>query len=190
MKASINENAGSAGGIAATIAFMRASALLVLTCAVVTTALAVPGCGSDEKPEEKKQGDSIECAGRVCNSAVLPQGYPPIEACCAEGDACGLDGAPFEEYGLVFEDSCQARDQPGDLDLDCPRSMPVPTDFGDLDFPGCCTPAGLCGYLVDSAFGFISIGLGCVESTPFLDGGTPEPCTPGSDGGGGAGGAG
>jgi hypothetical protein len=168
---------------------MRASALLTLVCTLFAVVLSVPACGGDEEPKEETGGRSIECGGQICRSVEI-QGYPPIEACCAAGDVCGLDGEPFREYGAVFEEACQPRNQPGQLDDECPSSTPVPTDLGALEFPGCCKPDGVCGYLVNSAFTFINLGLGCVDATPFLDAGTPASCTPGGGGGGGAGGAG
>jgi hypothetical protein len=168
---------------------MKASGLLTLASLVVAAFLAVPGCGGDDKPKEKKQGDSIECGGLRCDSVLLPQGYEPIPACCAENGACGLDGTRFEEYGATFAAACQPRNQPGELDAECAASEPVTTDFGELSFSGCCTPAGRCGYMVDRALGIILLGLGCVDAAPFLDGGTPTSCTPGPEGGGGAGGS-
>jgi hypothetical protein len=56
--------------------------------------------------------------------------------------------------------------------------------------PGCCRPNGMCGYDLDRIGGFISLGLGCVDSTPFADGGTPMTCGANVTGEGGAGGAG
>ena len=169
---------------------MRASALTFLAVALATMSLAVPGCGKDdEKPEEKKQGESIECGPLKCDPVILPQGYPPIEACCTANNECGLDGAPFEQYGAHFTDPCQPLDQPGDLDSECGSSPPVPTEgFGDLTFPGCCTPEGRCGYMLNTAFGIIQLGLGCVDAEPFLDGGVPASCSKGPGGPGGAGG--
>ena len=172
----------------ATMRLMRGSALTFLAIALTAVSLAVPGCGGDEEPKEKKQGDSVECGGLVCNPAVLPQPYPAIEACCAANGKCGLDGAPFEQYGAHFTDPCQPRDQPGELDDECDGSPAVPTEIGDLTVPGCCTPEGRCGYMLNTAFGIIPLGLGCVDAEPFLDGGVPASCTPGPGGGGGAGG--
>jgi hypothetical protein len=124
----------------------------------------------------------------VCDSVVLPQGYEPIPACCTDDGGCGLNGAQFEQYGASFEEDCQPRDQPGELDDECDSSTPVATDLGDLIFPGCCTPVGRCGYMLNYAFGIIPLGLGCVDAAPFLDGGVPQSCIPGPGGGGGAGG--
>jgi hypothetical protein len=42
--------------------------------------------------------------------------------------------------------------------------------------------------MVDRLLDVIPIGLGCIESTPFLDGGTAQPCTPAAGGEGGTGG--
>ncbi|HVR18299.1 MAG TPA: hypothetical protein VMS65_01340 [Polyangiaceae bacterium] len=170
---------------------MRASALIFLSAVLVTASLAVPGCGGDEEPkEEEKQGKSITCGTLMCDPVLLPAGYPPIEACCAANGQCGLDGTQFEQYGAHFTEACQPLDQPGELDPEeCDASPPVPTDqFGDLVFPGCCTAAGRCGYMMDTAFTIIRLGLGCVDAEPFLDAGVPPSCTPGPAGGGGAGG--
>lgn len=171
---------------------MRASSLSAVVLGIFVTAfLAVPGCGGDDPPpKEEKKGDSTVCDGLQCDPIILPGDYPPIPACCPSGGGCGLDGTQFEQYGAHFEERCQARDQPGEEDSECPSSTPVPTDFGDLDFPGCCTPAGRCGYLVDQAFHLVELGLGCVDAAPFLDGGVPKNCTPGPAGAGGAGGGG
>jgi hypothetical protein len=168
---------------------MRASALISLSALLATASLAVPGCGDDEEPkEEKKQGDSIKCGALVCDPVLLPAGNPPIEACCAANGKCGLDGTQFEQYGAHFTDPCQPLDQPGELDPEqCRESAPVVTEsFPEFTFPGCCTPAGRCGYMMDTALSIIRLGLGCVDATPFLDAGVSPSCTPG--GGGGAGG--
>jgi hypothetical protein len=106
---------------------------------------------------------------------ILPGDYPPIGACCAGNAVCGLDGTRFEEYGVSFDDACQPRDQPGEEDDECPSSTPAVTDFGMLDFPGCCKPEGTCGYLVNDAFNLVEFGLGCV----LPEGGAPTSCTPG-----------
>jgi len=167
---------------------MKASALITLASVFTTSWLAVTGCGDDEKPKEESRGDTVECGGLVCEPVILTDAYPPIEACCTSNDQCGLDGSQFEDYGAVFAEQCQPRNQPGDVDDECPASTPVETDFGPLFFPGCCTPAGRCGYYVERAFMIFELGLGCVDAAPFLDAGTPASCTPGPDGGGGAGG--
>lgn len=163
----------------------------VLSSFFVAAFLSVPGCGGDEDPpEEEPQGNSIQCGSLICDEKKLPGNYPPIPACCAANGECGLDGSQFEQYGANFEEKCQPLDQPGEVDKECPTSTPVDTDFGPLSFPGCCTPAGKCGYFLDNALGLIDLGLGCVDAQPFLDAGEPASCTPGPDGAGGAGGAG
>lgn len=158
----------------------------IVACLFVGALAASPACGSDEPPpEEKKAGESIECGGLECDPVILPNPYPPIEACCADNGGCGLDGAQFEQYGANFDDPCQARDQPGVLDPACPASTPIETDLGMLTFPGCCTAESRCGYMVDRALGLIDLGLGCVDAQPFLEAGMPEPCGDGAGGGGG-----
>jgi hypothetical protein len=163
----------------------------VLSSFFVAGFLSVPGCGGDEDPpEEEPQGDSVQCGGMICDSVVLPGDNPAIPACCADNGECGLDGTQFEQYGVNFEENCQPLDQPGEVDSECPSSIPVDTEFGPLDFPGCCTPAGRCGYFVQNALGLIELGLGCVDAQPFLDAGEAASCTPGPAGAGGAGGNG
>ncbi len=161
---------------------MRASGLTAVVGSIfVAGLLAVPGCGGDEeKKEEKKQGSTIDCGSKRCDELKLPGGYDPIPACCAgDGDVCGLDGSRFADFGANFEDPCQPLDQPGNEDPTCPPSTPIPTELGpELQFPGCCKPDGLCGYLVDNALNLVEIGLGCVDAAPFLDGGVPTSCTP------------
>ena len=171
---------------------MRARSVpFVLSSIFVAGFLAVPGCsGDDDPPKEEKKGNSVECNQMICDPVVIPGDYPEIPACCASNGNCGLSGEQFEQYGAVFEEECQPLDQPGEVDSECPDSTPVDTDFGPLSFPGCCTPAGRCGYYVQNAFSLIELGLGCVDAQPFLDAGEPPSCTPGPGGGGGAGGQG
>ena len=185
--------AGSPSRIVATIAVMRARAFSAAAAAVLVAAfLAAPGCGSDDPPAEAKQsGETVECGPLRCNPVILPgDQYPDIPACCVSDGVCGLNGEQFEQYGANFEDPCQPRDQPGDLDSECADSEPIATDFGPLIFKGCCTAPGACGYMVDEVLnGIVTLGLGCVNAQPFLDSGVPAPCTPGG-GAGGAGGGG
>lgn len=164
---------------------MKTSLLGLVSTLLATAALTVPGCGGDdEKKQEEKQGDSRECGGMVCTDVPLGPGYDPIKACCAANGGCGLNGAPFEQYGAHFTDDCVPQHQPGEPSDDCTSSPPVMTDFGELVFPGCCTAAGRCGYNMDSALGIIPLKLGCVDAEPFLDAGVPPSCTPGAGGGG------
>jgi len=182
---------GSPSRIAATILGMRASALSSVILVCVAAFVAAAGCGDDDPPpKEEPAGSVVDCEGMRCNSVVLPRGYEPIPACCASNGECGLDGTQFDQYGAMFDDLCQPRNQPGEADDECEASTPVATDFGMLTFPGCCTPAGRCGYLVNNAFTIIQLGLGCVDAQPFLEAGVPPSCTPGPGGGGGAGGGG
>jgi hypothetical protein len=99
----------------------------------------------------------------------------------------------------MFEETCQARDQPGDLDEACPAAdmvaIPVGGQMAMLDaFPGCCRPNGMCGVVVNDVSlggGIIpvgSLGLGCVDAAPFFP--DEDPVTCGAGGGGNAGGSG
>jgi len=132
----------------------------------------------------------IECANLMCDPLLLPiPGAPPVEACCTPDDACGLDSSVLEAFGPTFEEPCQPRDQPGVLDTSCPNSTSAMIEGGlTIEFPGCCRANGSCGYMLDTLFGVYEIGLGCVDSAPFLDGGTPAACGDGSGGAPGAGG--
>jgi hypothetical protein len=64
------------------------------------------------------------------------------------------------------------------LDTSCPDSAKTPVTGSTLEiqFPGCCRDNGTCGYLLDKLGGLFQLGLGCVDSSPFLDGGTPSKC--------------
>ncbi|HEY3493543.1 MAG TPA: hypothetical protein VGK73_02610 [Polyangiaceae bacterium] len=180
---------------------IRASIVLSLTLGV---ALAT-SCSKDEK-EEPPQCDPakqncgtggandmppqpIECGAEVCNPLILPFNFDPVAACCIEERGCGLDSSFLGEFGVSFSESCQARDQPGEIDAECPESAPLmrPELPVPIRFQGCCrVESGTCGYMLDKILAnTVDVGLGCVDSTPFLEGGTATPCTPGSGGEGG-----
>ncbi|HVJ15277.1 MAG TPA: hypothetical protein VM686_07545 [Polyangiaceae bacterium] len=138
--------------------------------------------------------EAVECGGEMCQPLILPvEGAPAVEACCAQDDACGLDSSVLETFGPTFEERCQPRDQPGERDPNCPNSVNTMIDGGfSIEFDGCCRANGRCGYMLDSVLGVYEIGLGCVDSEPFLNGETPAACGDGAGGapaGGGAGGA-
>jgi hypothetical protein len=164
-------------------------------------------CGGDDDDEDDGAGgtagsggtggtdagavEAIECGANTCEPLDLKLlGQGPVAPCCAADDACGLDSSGLAAYGASFGAVCQARNQPGVLDDNCPEVSTEVPDSGGLviSFKGCCRPSGQCGYLLDKIAGAIEIGLGCVESEPFLDGGTSESCDP-EGGGGGSGGA-
>jgi hypothetical protein len=165
-------------------------------------------CGSDSKTQSGGAGTSgtggtggtssqkvetITCGANSCDGQTVISGIDPLKPCCAANDACGLDSTFLSQYGPMFSEACQMRDQPGVLDTSCPDSLQLtlPNGGGKLEaLKGCCrNETHTCGYLLDSILnGFVPIGLGCIESTPFLDGGTADSC--GSGGGGAAGGGG
>jgi hypothetical protein len=193
--------------------FSTCAIRLALASILLSGLAAVPACGSDEAtPKNEERGEAgaggtpggsgapgsggvpteITCGANTCEpQAILGEVIP---ACCAADDACGLDATFLESFGPTFDEACQPRDQPGELDPGCPESAAVEVpDFGlPIVFQGCCRPdVGRCGYMVDRLFGgVLEIGLGCVDSQPFLDGGAAEPCDPNAPGGsGGAAGA-
>jgi len=140
--------------------------------------------------------ESVSCAANSCDPVELKisTGFT-IPACCADAatGTCGLDSEFLAMYGPAFKERCQPLHQPGPLDPACPNSKktPIPDAGGlELSFPGCCRPSGQCGYNLDSLLpgGFLKIGLGCVDSSPFLEGGSPLSCGKGAAGEGGAGG--
>ena len=77
----------------------------------------------------------------------------PIESCC-DGDKCGLD---------IAGQGCLERDQPGEIDPDCPDvdlSAIFPAPFPLPPLPGCCRPDGTCGGFEDT------VGFGCFQLDP------------------------
>jgi len=137
----------------------------------------------------------VACGHAMCAPVVLKAaGNFAIPGCCADADSstCGLDSSVLAMFGPTFAEACQPLAQPGVIDTSCPQSPEQPiADTGlTLKFDGCCRASGQCGYELDSIGGAILLGLGCVDSSPFLDGGTPLSCGDAAGGEGGAGGAG
>lgn len=140
-------------------------------------------------------GGALTCGTATCEPVSI-LGLGAIPACCPANmdNACGLDATILGSF-LMFDDPCQPLDQPGTPDPECPSTdeIEVPDAGISTSFGGCCRPNGRCGYFADTVqLGPlpIALGLGCVDSTPFLDGGTPPPCGEGGEGGaGGQGGA-
>jgi hypothetical protein len=135
---------------------------------------------------------TVECGGGTCEGIMVPVLNIPIPPCCPNGEsdpACGLDTSLLSQVGVAFDPPCQAKNQPGDLDTACPDSPPIENPSIPIPIPpfkGCCrAETSTCGYMVNDIAGFLNLEMGCVDSTPFLEGGTAGPC-----GGGGSGGAG
>lgn len=165
----------------------------------LATGFAAASCSGDSKEEPPpapanggmtNELEPITCGADSCEGVKVPfPGYAPLEPCCAEGNKCGLDSSFLASFGIMFSEACQAKHQPGPVGHGCPDS-PKPMFAGstvDIDpFPGCCRlESHTCGYLLDNVLGLVPAELGCVDSTPFLDGGTAADCDPG-DGAGGA----
>ena len=145
-----------------------------------------------------------ECS-EACESGQVGLGMVNyyLEPCCTEADnACGLNTAFLESAGAVFEDTCQPKNQPGEVDENCPSppAVVIPTStMGNItldQFPGCCRPNGMCGVVVDTVSaggGLLPLGnleLGCVDAAPFFPDAAPVSCGAGGSGAGGAGNAG
>ena len=125
----------------------------------------------------------MKCGTATCNDVVLPIGDFTIPACCAEAtNQCGLDSSVLSAFGPTFTEACQPLNQPGEVDSTCPNSAKTPVTGSTLEiqFQGCCRDNGTCGYMLDGLF---PLGLGCVDSSPFLNGGVPSRCGGGGEGG-------
>ncbi len=137
--------------------------------------------------------EPITCGADTCQPVSIPVAPNYIAPCCADGDVCGLDATPLTKFGFDLNPPCQPLHQPGDLDDSCPPSaeLMVPSSSGPIKgpgFPGCCrADTHTCGYQMDKALLVISLGLGCVDSSPFLEGGAPMPCGNGAAGAAGTG---
>ena len=142
---------------------------------------------------------AVACmSGDKCSSAAVGPVF--IDSCCTKEDACGLDTNVLALAGATFPDRCQAKDQPGVLDANCPTSAassaPFPTGGTVIQVPisghaGCCRDDGKCGVMVNElsspAFGVVSkLGLGCVDSAPFFKGEPAASCGGGGESFGGA----
>lgn len=169
-------------------------------------AVAVPACGgSSSSPEPGTPGGAsgagsggrsgsagaagkaglsapVTCGSKTCRDVVIAQADFTIPACCADAatSSCGLDSTVLAMFGPTFPEACQPLAQPGNKDATCPASpqSPVAGTALTIAFPGCCRPDNSCGFQLDSIGGLIPLGLGCVDSAPFVDGGTPQRCLP------------
>jgi hypothetical protein len=150
---------------------------------------AAASCGGDSKkneapPPSGSAGEAtvVECGGETCEGVDLVKGFDPIKPCCADGDVCGLDSSFVADYGTMFSEACQAHNQPGEDGHGCPDSPPltVPGTMYMLKaLTGCCrTETKTCGYRLEKLLDLFPVELGCVDSTPFLDGGTAQDCDP------------
>jgi hypothetical protein len=145
---------------------------------------------------------TVMCGGDACSSVATLAPGVYVDPCCTADDACGVSSELLAALGGNFQDACQAKGQPGELDSDCPDSpeqtLPVMgMSFAVPGFAGCCrAETGTCGVVVDQIrvggipLPFASPQLGCVDSAPFFDGVPGAACGSGSGGAGGAGGAG
>lgn len=123
-------------------------------------------------------GGGAHCAGQSCPD-YLVGGVLSVPACCSSNDKCGaeLPASVAATLGGVPV-GCYEANQPGNLDCDCPAYTFVnPVTQQPAAFPGCCTPSGTCGYLIDTSSAE-GPNIGCQEAT-FGDG-QGELCTPGA----------
>lgn len=139
----------------------------------------------------KAQATKLECGTKTCTGVLIPVSGQSFELapCCADEKTsqCGIDSTVLGMFGPTFPEACQPVAQPGVPDDACPQS-PSQAIQGSpitIKFDGCCRPNGTCGYQLDSIGGLIPLGLGCVDSAPFVDGGAPLSCGEGEGGAGG-----
>lgn len=159
---------------------------------VVSVAVASACGGNSSSPPPDAQGggagktatggapSTTKCGTATCKAVVLPIGDFTIPPCCADEatSQCGLDSSVLATFGPTFPDACQPLHQPGTLDANCADSekRPVTGSSLEIQFHGCCRDNGTCGYLLDKLGDLFPLGLGCVDSSPFIDGGTPSAC--------------
>ncbi len=117
------------------------------------------------------------CGTETCAGTGL-LGVVALPACCPAGttNSCGIDSTPVTTFDPRWPLACIELDQPGRMEVSCPMET-LTVGVNTLPLPGCCRPAGVCGWFFDlSSLGGPTIG--CADSTPFLDGGVPPSCTP------------
>jgi hypothetical protein len=154
--------------------------------------LMLPGTGMTSKTITC--GDDDMCKS---TSTLLPTLF--VDPCCAADKSCGVETKFMALIGVQFSETCQPKNQAGDLDAACPDSAPktamvpgVPAPIPVPGFAGCCrADTGTCGVVVNKietmGFGtFASPNLGCVDPKPFT--GKAGGACSGSGGAGGAGG--
>jgi hypothetical protein len=135
----------------------------------------------------------VPCGAEMCKGISLPQAQLEVPGCCADAktNTCGIDTSGLPNTGGQALPACQPVAPAGKPDTTCPSSPAIPLMGISVTAPGCCQPSGVCGYDLDRVGGFISLGLGCLDSSQFLDGGASLHCGGGvGTGDGGMGGAG
>lgn len=180
--------------------FLRA--VRVIFVGALVAAVAIPACGNSSDSGPAAAGgssgsggvsaggssagaapDSITCGTNTCDNVVIaiPNAAAlTIPACCSDAgtSTCGLDSSFLSMFGPTFPVACQPLHQPGTADTACPDSPKTPVTGTQqlIYFPGCCRGNGTCGYNLDTLGGIFRLDLGCVDSTPFLEGGAPMSC--------------
>jgi len=139
-----------------------------------------PGSAGRSSGSAGKTGAAapVPCGNELCAGVSLPQAQLEVPGCCADAktNTCGIDTSALPTMGGQALPACQPVAPAGKPDATCPASPAIPVMGIPITAPGCCQPNGMCGYDLDKVGGFISLGLGCVDSTPFLDGGTAITC--------------
>jgi len=131
---------------------------------------------------------TMTCGTASCSGVPVPF-LGELAPCCPPNttDKCGLDVSQ-----LVQKQACVEKNQPGDLNSQCPDNQIQGGGGVSITLQGCCKPdTNTCGYLMNNIASF-NIGLGCVDPTSvgFTPDGGVKSCTPGGGGSGGTGGTG
>ena len=100
------------------------------------------------------------------------RGLSPTPPSCVTSD--GTPGIVVDVFPLPAgtRTECEALNQPGDLDLDCPSDVLLECSIEDCyearTLPGCCRPDGFCG-LLESGYWGRDIALGCISRAPWIE---------------------
>lgn len=98
-------------------------------------------------------------AGPACEvDACAALQFPGLElpGCCRTDGSCGANPSHIFKFLPALPVGCAGVNQPGVLDQWCPTKA-IFTSWNVMYFvPGCCTPDGQCGSMLDE------LGLGCV----------------------------
>ncbi len=89
--------------------------------------LTAGGAGTALPPGISSASKTIACSSSCTSSKVgLATTVYYIDPCCAGTDkACGVDTGFLALTGAKFAETCQAKDQPGEIDAACPSPDPA-----------------------------------------------------------------
>jgi hypothetical protein len=136
----------------------------------------VCGAGNGGTPEAGRAGAATGGAtagrgggGTGGNAGV--RGLDPAPPSCTTADGSpGISVDVFPPAGARLQ--CEALNQPGALDPDCPSDVFVECSIEDCyeaeTLPGCCRPDGFCG-LLDTGHWGRDVPLGCISKDEWIE---------------------